>query len=156
MRRKGEELSFPVSLAAIFAQPDNAAVLRYLNCAQIEDARYFDSGVDGHPADEGGQVFFHKYGRRLPDATRCSICTSNILVHERTSRVFALHQGRFTIALRADFSQLSDCFTAPLLGVTLDGNVDLRALGPEWVLFGADEEEDAAAAFLAAYELAGR
>jgi hypothetical protein len=43
----------------------------------------------------------------------------------------------------------------PLQSETLDGPVDLTQLGPGWILFAADDEEDAAEAFLGAYELAG-
>jgi hypothetical protein len=147
-----------LTLAALFAQPDNAGVLQHLGLHRPEDARRFKPGTDGSPFDEGGQVFFHRYGRLVPAAARCSLELSNILAHEQTARVFALHQGRFTIALRPDFAGggIGECFCSPLRGETLDGSVDLTPLGPGWVLFGADGDEEAREAFLAAYELAGR
>jgi len=44
-----------------------------------------------------------------------------------------------------------------LCGVTADGQVDLRALGPGWVLFdGDDTEEEEDEPFRRAYECAGR
>jgi hypothetical protein len=94
-----------LTLAAIFAQPDNANVLRCLKLPRAEDVRFFESGTDGSPFDEGGQIFFHGYGRLLPAAARCTVNTCNVLAHERTARIFALHQGRFTIALRPDFAR---------------------------------------------------
>ncbi len=81
---------------------------------------------------------------------------SNILAHERTARIFALHKGRFTIALRPDFSNCDADLCAPLYSETLDGTADLRPLGPGWVLFHADSAEEAEEAFPGAYELAGR
>jgi hypothetical protein len=114
--------------------------------------------VDGHPLDEGGQIFFHRYGRSLPTATRCHLELCNILVHERTARVFALHHGRFTIALRRGRHTLRSyqSGTGTLRSETLDGPVDLTQLGPSWTLYSADDDEEAQEAFLAAYELAGR
>jgi hypothetical protein len=53
--------------------------------------------------------------------------------------------GTFTVALRV---------SGLLIGVTLDGPVDLSALGTDWGLF-AEIEEAAAQAFRAAYDRAG-
>jgi hypothetical protein len=147
-----------LTLAALFAQPDNAGVLRHLGLLRPEDVRRFEPGTDGSPFDESGQIFFHRYGRLIPAAARCSLELCSALAHERTGRVFALHRGRFTIALRPDFSRegIDRCFCHPLRGETLDGPVDLSQLGPGWVLFGADGDEETQEAFLAAYELAGR
>jgi hypothetical protein len=83
----------------------------------------------------------------------------NLLAHEGTARIFALHSGRFTIALRPDYSRWdasSDCFLFGLRGETHDGTVDLRRLGPGWELFAADSDQEAAEVFLQAYEFAGR
>jgi hypothetical protein len=142
-----------MTVAALFAQPDNAGVLHYLNLPRPEDVGYFEAGVDGSPFDEGGQIFFHRYGRGLPTAARCSLELCNILVHERTARIFALHEGRFTIALRRDFSRRPGRY--PLQSETLDGPVDLTLLGRGWMLLCLDEGE-AREAFLAAYDAAGR
>ncbi len=148
-----------LTLEALFAQPDNEAVLRHLKIHRPEDARRFEAGTDGSPFDEGGQIFFHRYGRKVPASARCSVQVCNLLAHERTARIFALHEGRFTIALRPDLSRWddsSDCFLFGLRGETLDGTVDLSLLGPGWKLFAADGAAEAAEAFLRAYELAGR
>lgn len=144
-----------LTLAALFAQPDNAGVLQYLGRDWTEDVWYFEAGTDGSPFDEGGQIFFHRYGRLVPAATRCSVNNCNLLAHERTARIFALHEGRFTIALRSDIARRNlDC--SRLRSETLDGPVDLTQLGSEWMLFGADSHEEAAEAFFRAYELAGK
>jgi hypothetical protein len=148
-----------LTLEALFAQPDNEGVFRYLEIRRPEDVRHFEAGTDGSPFDEGGQIFFHRYGRKVPVSARCCVEASSLLAHERTARIFALHTGRFTIALRPDFSRWDasgDCFLDGLQGETLDGSVDLRLLGPEWRLFAAESTWEAAEAFLQAYELAGR
>jgi hypothetical protein len=148
-----------LTIEALFAQPENEGVLRHLKLHRPEDVRYFAASTDGSPFDEGGQIFFHRYGRHVPASARCTVEVCNLLAHERTARIFALHQGRFTIALRPDLSrwdESSDCFLNGLHGETLDGTVDLRSLGPSWALFSADGDEEAAEAFLRAYELAGR
>ena len=145
-----------LTIEALFAQPDNEAVLRYLKLHRPEDVRYFKASTDGSPFDEGGQIFFHRYGRRVPASARCTVGVCNLLAHERTARIFALHEGRFTVALRPDFSDWDGEHGLRLHGETLDGAVDLRPLGPSWVLFQADSDEEAEEAFLRAYELAGR
>jgi hypothetical protein len=94
-----------LTFEALLVQPDNAGVLRHLKLHPPEDVRHFEAATDGSPFDEGGQIFFHRYGRSVPAACRCRVELCNLLVHERTARVFALHQGRFAIALRPDFSR---------------------------------------------------
>jgi hypothetical protein len=42
-----------LDLHALFAQPDNAAVLAYLGFGRPEDVRPFEVGTVGHPLDEG-------------------------------------------------------------------------------------------------------
>ena len=144
-----------LTVEALFAQPDNAGVLRHLKLHRPEDVRHFEAGTDGSPFDEGGQIFFHRYGRLVPPTARCSLERCNVLAHEQTGRVFALHEGRFTIALRLDADCWGDVFRHPLRSETLDGPVDLRLLGPGWWLFGSDGDEEAQEAFLKAYEQAG-
>jgi hypothetical protein len=80
---------------------------------------------------------------------------SNVMAHERTARIFALRLGRFTIAFRPDFGRGDGGFASGLHAETADGEMDLRSLGPEWALLFADSQEEAAGAFLRAYELAG-
>ena len=147
-----------LSLAALFAQADNAGVLRHLGLERIEQVRLFEPCTDSSPFDEGGQIFFHRYGRFVPVTARCRLEGSNILAHEQTARVFALHQGRFTIALRPDLASKAGerSFYHPLQGETLDGPVDLSPLGSGWILLAADGDEEAQEAFQAAYEHAGR
>ena len=146
-----------MTVDALFAQPDNEAVLRHLNLRRPADVLSFTAGTDGSPFDEGGQIFFHRYGRRVPEAARCSLGIVNILVQERTARIFALHQGRFTIALRRELSGYGDQWFGGLRGQTADGDVDLSALGSGWVLFHwNDDEEEEDEPFWLAYELAGR
>jgi len=152
---RSQESHGMLTVADLFAQPDNAGVLLYLKLRRPEDARHFEAGTDGSPFDEGGQIFFHRYGRSVPAAFRYSLELSNLLAHERTARIFALHEGRFTIALRQDVARGNLDLCGRLRGETLDGPVDLTLLGPGWVLFGADGDEEAAEAFLGAYKLAG-
>jgi hypothetical protein len=155
-----------LTLERLFAQPDNEGVLRHVlqNAKSLrpEEVRSFEAGTDGSPFDEGGQIFFHRYGRLLPRSAHCSLESCNILVHEETARIFALHEGRFTIALRLDKAGWDDVchrldvFRDSLRSETLDGHVDLRLLGPGWWLFSCDGDEDAQEVFLKAYEQAGR
>lgn len=146
-----------LTIEELFAQPDNDSVLRaYLKIRSPAEAPRFTAGTDGSPYDEGGQIFFHKYGRRVPDGARCSLGIVNLLVHERTTRIFALHTGRFTIALRRDLTPYPRWFGG-LRGQTADGVVDLGALGPGWYLFNwNDDEEEEDEPFWLAHELAGR
>ncbi|HEU0033401.1 MAG TPA: hypothetical protein VFQ53_22370 [Kofleriaceae bacterium] len=131
--------------AAVFAQPDNAPVLAYLGATPGDR---FVVG-DPSPFDEGGTIFA-RWSRAIPDACRCTLGTTNLLVHEQSGRVFAFHTGRFTIAIR------SGVVDGRVRGVTADGGVDLRPLGPGWELYDReDDEDDGGDAFVRAHELAG-
>ncbi|MDI3292098.1 hypothetical protein [Polyangium sp. 15x6] len=146
-----------LTLEALFAQPDNHRVFRCLGLRGPGDVRCFEAGTDGSPFDEGGQIFFHDYGRDCPDASRCTLGLFNVMAHERTARIFALHQGRLTVALRRGDPRHGGDPLERLRGETFDGSVDLRALGPGWELFyGNDELDDPGEPFRLAYELAGR
>ncbi|MDI1483715.1 hypothetical protein [Polyangium sp. y55x31] len=146
-----------LTVEALFAQPDNHDVLRCLGLRSPEDVRFFEAGTEGSPFDEGGQIFFHDYGRGCPDASRCTLDRYNIMAHERTARIFAFHRGRLTVALRRGAPRHGGDPTEMLRGETADGTVDLRALGPGWELFhGSDELDDPEEPFRSAYELAGR
>jgi hypothetical protein len=146
-----------LTIEDLFAQPDNAPVLQYLGVRSPADVTSFAAETDNHALDEGGQIFFHTYGRRVPAAARCRLGIVNLLVHDRTARIFAVHRGRLTIALRRDLTPYGGNFFGGLIGYTMDGNVDMSALGPGWVLFNwNDNEEDEDEPFWLAYVLAGR
>lgn len=153
-----------LTLEALFAQPDNASVLRRLQLSGPADVLSFRPGAEAHPLDEGGQIFFDRYGRRVPPATHCRLDIVNLMVHERTARIFALHEGRCTIAVRHDLTPDAD-HAEGLIGYTADADVDLSDLGPGWVLLesyprvllaSSPDRDDDDAPFLRAYELAGR
>ena len=80
---------------------------------------------------------------------------SNVMAHERTARIFALHLGRFTVAIRPDFGRGDGEYAGRLRAETMDGEMDRRLLGPDWAMLFADSQEEAAGVFLRAYELAG-
>lgn len=145
-------MSPPLTLEALFAQPDNERVLKLFKYERPEDVGTFAAGATASPFDEGSMTLFHDYGRLLPESARCSLSYHSVLVHERTARIFALLWGRYTFALRRgrNGDQLR-------CGETLDGFVDLRSLGPEWALFHSDDgDAEAEGIFLRAYEHAGR
>jgi hypothetical protein len=115
-----------LTIEDLFAQPDNAPVLQYLGVRSPADVTSFAAETDNHALDEGGQIFFHTYGRRVPAAAR-------------------------------DLTPYGGIFFGGLIGYTMDGNVDMSALGPGWVLFNwNDNEEDEDEPFWLAYVLAGR
>lgn len=148
----------PLTLEALFAQPDNAPVLRLLKYHRPEDVGRFEASAEAHPLDEGGMTLFHRYGRLVPESARCSLSHHSLLAHERTARIFALLWGRYTFALRRDFSRWDGRSGDHLrYGETLDGTVDLRSLGPAWALFHPDDDDtEPEEVFRWAHELAGR
>lgn len=147
----------PLTLQALFAQPDNAPVLRLLKYHRPEDVGRFEASAEAHPLDEGGMTLFHRYGRLVPEPARCSLSYHSLLAHERTARIFALLWGRYTFALRRDFSRWDGKNGDHLrYGETLDGTVDLRSLGPAWALFHPDDDDaEPEEVFRWAHELAG-
>jgi len=145
-----------LTLEKLFAQPDNEPVLRHMKLSRPEDVRFFEASTDGSPFDEGGQIFFHRYGRRIPGAARCRIGIYNLMAHERSARIFALHQGRLPYPRRRGVPRVDSRYQGTLYSETLDGTVDLRTLGPPWELFNWDDtEEEEEDLFWLAYEAAG-
>lgn len=142
-----------MTLEAIFAESDNERVLTLLRFARPEDVVRFEVNAEASPFDEGGKTLFYRYGKLLPDSARNTLDYHCVLVHEHSARIVAFLWGRYTFALRRGGENGDDA----RVGETLDGAVDLRSLGPEWVLFH-DEDDDLEPEdlFLRAYELAGR
>ena len=133
---------------AIRAHPDNVAVIAVL---ALRAPGRLERGADASPLDEGGWIF-HRYAARVPRAARWAASIYNLLVHEQSARIFAFHRGRLTIALRDEPAPDRDELR---VAETLDGAVDLRALGPGWVIF-RDDDGDAEERFARAHERAGR
>jgi hypothetical protein len=120
-----------LTLAALFAQPDNALVLKHF--ALKPDTPFV---TPARPSfDEGGKLFFVKWGAGIPPEATCSAGILNLMAHEQTARIFALHTGRLTVAVRRPGA-------GPCVGETMDGSVDLRGLGPGWALFDPEDEEE--------------
>jgi hypothetical protein len=155
--RMGDPSPAPLTVEALFAQPDNAPVLRLFGYARREDVGHFQASADAYPLDEGGVIFFRDYARLLPNGARCSLRYHNVLAHEETARIFALHWGRFTFALRWGVAPGEpDASDRLLRGETLDGTVDLRPLGPGWALWSAaSDDAEPEEIFLRLYERAG-
>jgi hypothetical protein len=148
-----------LTLEALFAQPDNDAVLRWMArhltavrrmgnpaAAEVrwpEEIRYFRAGVEPHPLDEAGCALFLTYGRQIPAAARCSVEIYNLLAHERTARIFAFQSGRWSFALRRDLARWphgdGDEWRN---GDTIDGTFDLRPLGSGWFVFHREDSEE--------------
>lgn len=148
-------LGEPLALEQMFAQPDNKGVWDLLRLCGPADVGFFETHAEGHPLDEGGTLFFHRNARAIPNVARYTVAHHNLLAHDRTARIFALHHGRATFALRIAPGE-EEGFHASLRSETIDGRVDLRKLGEGWVIFGADSAEEEAAAYARAYQHAGR
>ena len=146
--RVAGELARRAAWAAIAAHPDNATVIALLD---LRAPASLETGGEASPFDEGARIF-HRYAAGVPRSARWAASIHQLLVHEESARVFAFHRGRLTIALRAELEPDRDELRT---GETLDGPVDLRALGPGWMLF-RDDDEDAEARFARAYQRAGR
>ncbi len=141
------ELSRRAAWRAIAAHPDNETVLALL---ELDAPARLEIGGDASPFDEGGRIF-HRHAARVPRSARWAASTYQLLVHERSARIFAFHRGRLTIALRAEVEPDRDELR---VGETIDGPVDLRARGPGGMLFHDDEDGEERVA--RAYERAGR
>jgi hypothetical protein len=92
-------------------------------------------GREVHPLDEGGSLFFHRYASEVPDRAKYSIDLANVLVHDQTGELFAVHWGRLTVVVRYDADRAGfDDVPGLRTGGTLDGPVDVRGLGTGWAL----------------------
>lgn len=121
-----------LTLAALFAHPDNASVLKHF---AVKPATDFVTPAMPSGFDEGGKLFFVTWGAGIAPEATCSAGVLNLMAHEQTARIFALHTGRLTVAVRRPGA-------GPCVGGTMDGWVDLRGLGPGWALFDPEDEEE--------------
>lgn len=87
------------------------------------------------PFDEGGILFIHDYGHAVPPRLKFSFGLIHAFIHDGSGEIFAVHWGRLTIVVRYDGerSGLDDHEGLRRLE-TLDGLVDVRALGAGWAL----------------------
>lgn len=131
-------LAVVVTLDEIFANSDNGPLLAFLGLASPSDVRYVAPGDQVSPFDEGGVLFFDDWAAAIPAGAKMTIDISNVLVHERTAQIFACHQGRLTVFFRCDFARTGvTSRDSHRVGETLDGGIDIRALGPAWALLHA-------------------
>lgn len=139
----------------VFAHPDNAAVLAWLE-AQPSDP--LKPGTNGYGYDEGAGVFFWEWGRRVPEDAKFDLSYHHLMIHPVAARIFAFQHGRFTFVLRRDWARAGKVPDEDArVGYTLDDSVDFSDLGDPWCLLnGKVDEGDEEDELLWAWELAGR
>lgn len=139
----------------VFAHPDNAAVLAWL---EVEPSVRLEPGSNGCGYDEGAGVFFWKWGRRVPEDAKFDLSFRHLMIHPVTARIFAFQHGRFTFVLRRDWARAGEVPAEDArVGCTADAHVDVSDLGDPWCLMNDHVDEGAEETELQwAWELAGR
>jgi hypothetical protein len=152
-------MSLEALYARVAAHPGNQTILPRL-CRSTT----LRPGSDGCGYDEGAGVFFWEWGARIPDDAKYDLGYSHLMIHPATALIFAAQEGRFTFMVRPVWARL-DLLPCPRCGAldcdrrrrgqTLDGDVDITALGRAWALLSSVAFEDEDDQLLWAYEQAG-
>lgn len=142
-------------LEKVLTHPANQPVLHFLKIDKERETLYFKTWEESaHPLDEGGSIFFEKYGQYLPEACKYFLETHNLMIHEATGKIFAVLTGRFSIFFRCHFKRSGLTNTDNYRkGYTFDCLTDIRELGENWSFMTADFEEEEAEQLHWAYEL---
>ncbi|MFY0533195.1 hypothetical protein [Nannocystis pusilla] len=150
-----QSMDFDALRDRVFAHPDNAAVLAWL---EAEPSVQLKRGTDGYGYDEGATVFFWEWGRSVPEDAKFDLSYHHLMIHPVTARIFAFQHGRFTFVLRRDWARAGEVPEEDArVGYTLDASVDFSELGDPWCLLnGRVGEGDEGDELLWAWELAGR
>jgi hypothetical protein len=130
--------------------PRNVGILGFLKVAPETTFKLQAWPHAGSGFDEGGAIFFERYGGALPDRVKLTLGYHNVMVDAETGLIFAVHYGRCTFLARGADRRRSD---GAGTSETLDGLVDIRALDPEWRFL---DVEDEARQLEEAYALCGR
>lgn len=140
-------------LTKILNNKDNDKLLNFLKISKEDSNLKLEDPRSDKGFDQGGNVFFHEYGKLIPDKCKYKIYIYNIMINEETGKIFAVHMGRFTFIFRCDFKKSklvnSDDFR---IGYTLDMIDDIRMLGENWTYLQGFEDEQQEQ-LLWAYEL---
>jgi len=103
--------------------------------------------------DKGGVHLLGKLGKKLSKKTKYALGNLNVLVNEKNGEIFAIHQGQFTFLVKPDFEKSALENSDNLRkGQTLDGEIDVTALGTQWVLLNTLEENIQEQVLMGAYQ----
>lgn len=103
--------------------------------------------------NEGGVHLLTKLGKKLPNKTKYSIGNLNVLVNNISGEIFAVHYRKFSFFIKPSFEKLNlDNADNLRKGKTLDGDIDISALGDAWVLLSNIEEGIHDQALMQAYQ----
>ena len=123
---------------------ENQEILRFLQIASDTSWQLLPWPQADYGFDEGGRIFFRKYGKNLPDDVKFTLGIHNLMVNTENGLVFAAHYGRCTFLVRGGLTKMGAHDSDRLrYGETLDGFVDARSLGPDWAILNwfCEEEE---------------
>lgn len=131
-------------LQKVLLHPDNTKVLRFL-MIDLKDKnltlRFWEDS--GSPHDEGGILFFDEIAKKLPNNSKYSISGHNFLIEDRYGKIFGFHYGRATFIYRWHFFNKFYINSDNLrIEDTLDGLIDIRELGENWVIDCIWDEDD--------------
>jgi hypothetical protein len=123
--------------------PQNQELLRFLQITLDTDWKLLPWPQADCGFDEGGRIFFRKYGKNLPDEVKLTLGVHNLMVNTENGLVFAAHYGRCTFLVRCGLTKIGAQDSDRLRSVeTLDGFVDARSLGPDWAILNCFCEEE--------------
>ncbi len=107
---------------------------------------------NGQP--EGSVQLLSKLGKKIPKKTKYSIGNLSVLLNEQNGEIFAIYSNRFNSLVKPSFENLNlENSDSLRKGQTSEGDIDINALGENWILLdnvNADMQEQV---LMSAYQL---
>ena len=103
--------------------------------------------------DKGGTHLLEKLGKKLPNKTKYTMGTLNVLANNQNGEIFAIHHGQSIFLVKPNFENLAlENEDTLRVGQTLDGSIDITPLGEKWILLDKVEEGVQDQVLMAAYQ----
>jgi hypothetical protein len=122
-------------LNLILDNPQNGKVLQFLKLENNNDLiRSFRTWKNSYSGfDEGGCLFFDKYGEYISDSNKFSLDIHSVMINENTGEIFAFNTGRFSVFFKCNFERAKVQNSDKLRkGYTFDCITDISELGDNW------------------------
>lgn len=122
-------------LNLVLYNPKNDKVLKFLklrdNNPLIQSFRTWKESYSGF--DEGGCIFFDKYGEYISDNNKLSLDIHSVMINENTGEIFAFNTGRFSVFFKCNFEKANIENSDNLRkGYTFDCITDISELEDNW------------------------
>ena len=134
----------------VSAHPANQSIFPFfkLNPKNIKLVKWQRNGQP-----EGSVQLLSKLGKKIPKKTKYSIGNLSVLLNEQSGELFAIYSNRYAALVKPDFEKLSLDDSADLRkGKKSEGDIDITALGGNWILLDNVEKDMQEQVLMNAYQ----